>query len=58
MSSAPALRRHETSGTDHIIVLHDVSWEDYERLLEIRGDKSASRIAYRQAADLREARRR
>ncbi|HET8798739.1 MAG TPA: Uma2 family endonuclease, partial [Thermoanaerobaculia bacterium] len=46
MSSAPTLRRHEATGTDHIIVLHDVSWEDYERLLEIRGDKSAPRIAY------------
>ena len=31
---------------DGIVVLHNVSWEDYERVLKIRGDKSAPRIAY------------
>lgn len=31
---------------DHIVNLHDVSWEDYERLLAMRGDCSAPRIAY------------
>ncbi|HEY5956645.1 MAG TPA: Uma2 family endonuclease [Polyangiaceae bacterium] len=31
---------------DNIVCLHDVSWADYERLLEIRGDHSAPRMAY------------
>ena len=47
MSRAAALREHDdTTESDHIIVLHDVSWEDYERILEIRGDHSAPRISY------------
>lgn len=31
---------------DHIVCLHDVTWADYERLLEIRGDHSGPRYAY------------
>lgn len=47
MSRAAALREHDdTTNADHIIVLHDVTWQDYERLLEIRGDHSAPRISY------------
>lgn len=47
MSRALALREHDDApNADSIIVLHDVTWEDYERLLEIRGDKSAPRIHY------------
>jgi Uma2 family endonuclease len=47
MSRAAALREHDdTTNADHIVVLHDVTWEDYERLLEIRGDHSAPRISY------------
>jgi Uma2 family endonuclease len=47
MSRALALREHDDEPTaDSIIVLHGVTWEDYERLLEIRGDKSAPRINY------------
>lgn len=47
MSRAAALREHDdTPNTDHIVVLHDVTWEDYERLLEMRGDHSAPRISY------------
>lgn len=47
MSRAAALREHDgTTDSDHIVVLHDVSWDDYERLLEIRGDHSAPRISY------------
>lgn len=34
------------SNADSIIVFHDVTWEDYERVLDIRGDKSAPRINY------------
>ncbi len=35
-------RPHE----DHFVVLHGVSWSDYQRVLEIRGDHSSPRIAY------------
>lgn len=35
-------RPHE----DHFVVLHGVSWSDYQRVLEIRGDRSSPRIAY------------
>ncbi len=31
---------------DQIVNLHDLSWEDYERLLTMRGDCSAPRISY------------
>jgi Uma2 family endonuclease len=31
---------------DHIVQFHGVSWDDYERLLAMRGDHSAPRIAY------------
>ena len=47
MSRAAALREHDdTSSEDNIVVLRDVTWEDYERLLEMRGDHSAPRISY------------
>jgi Uma2 family endonuclease len=31
---------------DHYVQLHGVTWADYLRLLEIRGDRSAPRITY------------
>ena len=31
---------------DHFVFLHDISWNDYERLLRMRGDHSAPRISY------------
>lgn len=47
MSRTLALRDHDdTPHGDQIIVLHDVTWKDYERLLAIRGDKSVPRISY------------
>jgi Uma2 family endonuclease len=35
-------RPHE----DHFVVLHDVDWADYQRILEVRGDRSSPRIAF------------
>jgi Uma2 family endonuclease len=35
-------RPHE----DHFVVLHGVTWSDYQRVLEVRGDRSSPRIAY------------
>jgi len=47
MSRALAYREHDnTSCADGIVNLHNVTWEDYERVLEIRGDKSGPRIHY------------
>jgi len=38
--------RDDEPQDDHIVFFWDVSWEDYERVLEMRGDKSAPRITY------------
>jgi len=47
MARSAALQAHDdTTDADSIIVLHDVSWDDYERLLAMRGDHSAPRISY------------
>jgi Uma2 family endonuclease len=39
-------RHDDTPTEDHFVHLHGVSWEDYERILAIRGDHSAPRIAF------------
>jgi Uma2 family endonuclease len=31
---------------DHVVHLHEATWADYQRLLAIRGDRSAPRIAF------------
>lgn len=47
LSSAMAMTRQRVERIeDHIVVLDGVSWADYQRLLEIRGDRSAPRITY------------
>jgi Uma2 family endonuclease len=47
MSAAASLRLHDdTPREDHMVHLRGVSWEDYERLLEVRGDHSAPRFTY------------
>lgn len=38
--------RDDSPQEDHIVQLDGVTWEDYERILEIRGDRSAPRISY------------
>lgn len=40
---APAVLR---ASADNIIVLEDVRWADYQRLLEIRGDRPVPRLTY------------
>lgn len=45
-SAARALSFDRPEDEDHIIHLSGVSWEDYERVLAMRGDRSAPRIAY------------
>ncbi len=46
--STPAHRAIEpdTVDMDHVVFLHDLSWDDYESLLRMRGDHSAPRISY------------
>jgi Uma2 family endonuclease len=47
MSAVAPLHLHDdTPREDHMVYLRGVSWEDYERLLEIRGDHSAPRFTY------------
>jgi len=31
---------------DHIVVLHDATWADYQRMLELRGDDATPRFTY------------
>ena len=38
--------RDDRPSEDHVIQLSGVTWEDYERILKIRGDRSAPRINY------------
>lgn len=41
-------RRAELEEPDQYVRLHGVSWQDYERLLAIRGERSVPRITYLQ----------
>jgi hypothetical protein len=43
---AQLLDHDDTPTEDHIVVLHDVSWVDYERVLAMRGDVSVPRLNY------------
>jgi Uma2 family endonuclease len=46
MASVPPLVHDDTPREDHIVHLRGVSWEEYERLLAIRGESSAPRFTY------------
>src|SRR3954468_8606465 len=44
---AERLKDHDdTPREDRIVVLHGMSWSDYQRMLEVRGDASVPRLAY------------
>ncbi len=44
---AEELRNHDdTPIGDQIVVLNGLRWSDYQRMLEVRGDASAPRLAY------------
>jgi len=48
---AKDLRDHDdTPVEDEIVVLHGLSWSDYQRQLELRGDRSVPRFAYLEGA--------
>lgn len=38
--------RDDRPREDHFVVLRDASWGDYQRIMELRGDKSSPRIAF------------
>lgn len=38
--------RNDQPREDHFVKLYGASWSDYQRLLELRGDRSAPRITY------------
>jgi Uma2 family endonuclease len=46
MTPAELHRLDDAPVGDHFVWLDHVSWADYERLLEMRGDRSAPRICY------------
>jgi Uma2 family endonuclease len=39
-----------TSAHDHIVVLRGATWADYQRLLELRGERSSPRLTYLEGA--------
>ena len=45
-SAAPLVDRDDRPQEDHFVRLYEVTWADYQRLLEIRGDRSAPRMTY------------
>src|SRR5216683_198276 len=48
---AEHLAEHDdTPVEDKIVVLYDATWADYQRLMEMRGDKSVPRLAYLEGA--------
>lgn len=46
MTQAQYEQRDDRPIDDHIVRLSGLCWDDYQRLLEVRGDHSAPRIAY------------
>ena len=46
MVALPYAEHDDRPSEDKIVVLHNATWADYQRHLEMRGDHSAPRIAY------------
>lgn len=44
------LSHDESARDDHVIVLRNAAWSDYQRFLELRGDGSVPRLAYLEGA--------
>ncbi len=48
---ADHLRTHdEAPRDDHVVVLRNAAWSDYQRVLELRGDRPIPRLAYLEGA--------
>jgi Uma2 family endonuclease len=50
MPAVPATTRDERGAEDDVVLLRDATWADYQRLLELRGDRSAPRLAFLEGA--------
>lgn len=42
----PLAQRDDSPHEDHFVYLRGATWEDYERLLEIRGERAVPRLTY------------
>jgi Uma2 family endonuclease len=48
---ADRLRTHDDAPRDdHVVVLRNAAWPDYQRVLELRGDRAVPRLAYLEGA--------
>jgi Uma2 family endonuclease len=45
-AAATALADDDRPREDHIVVLREATWADYQRMQEMRGDRSAPRLTY------------
>src|SRR5207237_4818123 len=50
MLPRPLTEHDERVQEDNIVVLHNATWADYQRVMEMRGDHSAPRVAYLEGA--------
>lgn len=50
MPAFPVTARDEPSVQDDVVVLRDATWADYQRLLELRGDRSVPRLSFLEGA--------
>jgi len=50
MPAVPATTRDERGAEDDVVLLRDATWADYQRLLELRGDRSVPRLAFLEGA--------
>lgn len=46
MRRLPVEPRNDDPTEDHVVQLSNATWRDYERILELRGDRSAPRVTY------------
>ena len=46
LAAANLAERDDRPQEDHFVTLRGVTWDDFERLLEMRGEHSAPRLAY------------
>ena len=48
---ADRLHAHdEVPRDDHVVIVRNAAWSDYQRLLELRGERSVPRVAYLRGA--------
>jgi Uma2 family endonuclease len=50
VSVTSAIPRERRAAEDDVVVLRDATWADYQRLLELRGDRSVPRLSFLQGA--------